>query len=327
MLKQPYKGRSIALKDSQGEIVNSLKQADTFAEYLANSHWKAPDTTYTGNSTVIHPNNPVNMQPITHRELRSILKAVKNNKAPGPDDIPAEVFKWLDTDTQTHLLFLFNQILSTGKIPSEWKKATVVEIYKGKGSHTDPEMYRPISLLPTAYKIFARILQKRLEEAVDRHIRPTQFGFRRNRSTSQPIHIVRRLIESAESHDQPLYTLFLDWEKAFDKIHPQALITSLHRFGLNTAFTDIIKDIYTNPAFTVRAMNHQSTEHIAGSGIRQGCPLSPYLIPLHQPHHMYEVVHLGDAEVFQILPNTFRVPQKFHVQSYSGSHLTQNLGK
>ena len=64
-----------------------MKQADTFAEYLATLHWKTPDSPYTGSSTIIHPNNPVNMQPITHKELRSILKAVKNNKAPWPDAI------------------------------------------------------------------------------------------------------------------------------------------------------------------------------------------------------------------------------------------------
>ena len=60
----------------------------------------------------------------------------------------------------------------------------MVEIYKGKGAHTDPEMYRPISLLCTAYKMFARILQTRLEAAIDHKLRPTQFGFRK----TDPLH-------------------------------------------------------------------------------------------------------------------------------------------
>ena len=52
-------------------------------------------------------------------------------------------------------------------MPEEWDLATVVEIYKGKGSHGGPEMYRPISLLNTTYKVLARILQKRLEAVVE----------------------------------------------------------------------------------------------------------------------------------------------------------------
>ena len=100
--------------------------------------------------------------------------------------------------------------------------------HKGKGSHTDPEMYRPISLLSTAYKLFARILQSRLEAGIDSHLRSTQYGFRSNRSCSQPIHIIRRLMEQAEAVKDPLYVLFLDWEKAFDEIHPQAITCLLY---------------------------------------------------------------------------------------------------
>jgi hypothetical protein len=229
------------------------------------------------------------MHPITITELQKILGKVKNHKAPGPDNIPAEAYKWMDEDSLTQLAALFNRILHTGQIPTEWSQATVVEIFKGKGSHTDPEMYRPISLLCTAYKIFARVLQTRLEKAIDHKLRGTQFGFRANRSTSQPIHIVRRLIESAEAHGSPLYSLFLDWEKAFDKIHPQALLTSLHRFGINQEYINIIKSIYDHPAFTVRAMNNQSTEHVASSGIRQGCPLSPYLFLIVHSCIMHDV--------------------------------------
>jgi len=242
------------------------------------------------------------MQPVTQKELSLILAKVKNNKAPGPDDIPAEAFKWLNPQNREHLIQLFNTILSTGKIPKAWKLATVVEIYKGKGSPTDPEMYRPISLLSTAYKLFARILQTRLEATVDHLIRPTQFGFRKDRSTSQPIHIVRRLIESAEAHNDTLYSLFLDWEKAFDKIHPQALLTSLKRFGINQEYIDIIEDIYDNPAFTVRSLHNQSSTHTSGSGIRQGCPLSPYL---------FLIVHssiMHDVEKALITPQTPWLP-------------------
>ena len=288
-LKQPYTGKSIALKDLNGKLVNTFAQAETFGEYLEQKHWGNPHQHYTGSTLPIHEHSPVNMNPVTLKELRPLIQKMKNNKATGPDNIPAEAFKWLTHPNLEHIITLFNQILSTGTLPTAWSEAVVVEIYKGKGSHTDPEMYRPISLLSTAYKLFARLLQSRLETAIDHKLRHTQFGFRKNRSTSQPIHIVRRLIEQAERKNESLYSLFLDWEKAFDKIHPQALITSLRRFGVQPEFVNLIGNIYATPQFTVRAQGATSTQKVARTGIRQGCPLSPYLFLIVHSAIMHDV--------------------------------------
>jgi len=68
----------------------------------------------------------------------------------------------------------------------------VVGIYK-KGVATDPANYRPISLLLTAYKLFGRILACRLQTALDAALSHTRFGFKRGRSTAEPIFIIRRI--------------------------------------------------------------------------------------------------------------------------------------
>jgi len=291
-LRKDFTGKSVALRDSQGKVVNTMQQAETFAQYLENKHWSTPLTDYTGPTTPITGPNPVNMDPITVPELNKTLRKVKNGKATGPDTIPAEFFKWLTEPNKQHLLSLFNNILLTGITPTEWHMANVVEIYKGKGSHTDPEMYRPISLLSTAYKLFARIIQSRLEAAIDPFLRSTQYGFRCNRSCSQPIHVIRRIMEHAEAVKDPLYLLFLDWEKAFDKIHPQAITTSLARYGVPQDFIRIIAHFYANPQFQVLATGNPSSTHTAHSGIKQGCPLSPYLFLVVHSAIMHDVTHL-----------------------------------
>jgi hypothetical protein len=150
-------------------------------------------------------------------------------------------------------------------------------------------MYRPISLLNTAYKILARILQTRLATALDHKLRPTQFGFRKNRSCSQPLHIVRRLQDKAERAGSSLYLLFLDWEKAFDRIHPEALLTALRRYGVSEGFVELIANIYQEPRFTVTAAGHTSKPETAHTGIRQGCPLSPYLFLVVHSAIMHDV--------------------------------------
>ena len=236
-IKKDYSPKCITLKNSNGTVVNTLKQADTFADYLEQQQWKPPPTAqYQGETSAIGAPAPVDMSTVTLKELQQLRTAMKNNKATGTDNIPAEAYKWLADDNLAYMQALFNQILSTGEIPQEWTVASVVEIYKGKGSHSDPEMYRPISLLQTAYKLFARLLQTRLATAIDSKLRSTQFGFRKSRSCSQPIHVVRRLQERADRIGEGLYIIALDWEKAFDRIHPQALLTALKRYGVNDSF-------------------------------------------------------------------------------------------
>ena len=67
-------------------------------------------------------------------------------------------------------------------------QADLAVIYK-KGKTEQPENYRPIALPNIGYKLMASMIQKRLSEAMDDRIDPAQFGFRKSRSTSQPIHI------------------------------------------------------------------------------------------------------------------------------------------
>ena len=117
------------------------------------------------------------------------------------------------------------------EIPTEGEIARIVSIYK-KGDTEKPENYRPISFLQSLYKIYASLIQKRLSKALDERIWYTQYGFRAKKSTSQPIHIIRRLQDYAEASGDPLILLFLDWEEAFDKIDQEILIQAIDRFNI-----------------------------------------------------------------------------------------------
>ena len=106
-----------------------------------------------------------------------------------------ELFKFLSNEQLTESAILFTEVFYNATPPEAWELARVVEIYKGKGSHSNPEMYRPISLLNTAYKLFARLIQTRMAESLDHLLRDSQFGFRANRSCTQPLFVLHRLQE------------------------------------------------------------------------------------------------------------------------------------
>lgn len=135
----------------------------------------------------------------------------------------------------------------------------------------------PISFLNVQYKLLAKMLQHRLSAHCDHLLSNTQYGLRKNRSTSDRIHILRRVQDLFEEGTSPLHLLFLDWSMAFDKLSHEGLVSSLQRFGIPEKYLTLIQDIYTDPTFQVRESNTLSDVKPQGSGIRQGCPLSPYL--------------------------------------------------
>ena len=220
-------------------------------------------------------------------ELDVVLLKASRNKAAGVDDIPTEAWQWLTADNRKKLLDILNQALTAGHIPQEWQKALVVEFYKGKGSTADPNNYRPISLLSTAYKLMARILQQRLEKAIDHRLRDIQFGFRAGRSTSQPVHVLRRLLEKAERTDDSLYVLLLDWRQAFDKINIEALGSPRGCHAENGGTT--VHGVFYFSHLFLSAVSSQigrPYKRYFRSGIRYQTRLSSFTVPLpHRAQH------------------------------------------
>ena len=74
---------------------------------------------------------------------------------------------------------------------------------------------------------------------------------------------------------------FLDWEKAFDKVQHCRLWIALRRLGIHDTFIEVLKDCYyAKASFFVEDEYGTSTAKLQSAGIRQGCPLSPYLFVL-----------------------------------------------
>eukprot|EP00975_Prorocentrum_lima_P042818 8994333-Prorocentrum_lima.AAC.1 len=127
-----------------------------------------------------------------------------------------ELYKQLPIAQKQHLLKLLNGWWIEEILPDSITDAQVVLIFK-KGDTNLFENYRPISLLNSIYKVFAALIKLRLEEEVDSRLQKMQFGFRRNRSTSQALAVVRRISDYGERTGDPIYLLLLDWRMAFDK--------------------------------------------------------------------------------------------------------------
>lgn len=216
---------------------------------------------------------------ITANEIQEAIMTAKKGKAAGPDSIYAEHLK----ETQELLLpiwkKLFNQCLKTGSIPDSWRTAQLTILYKGKGHTEDPNSYRGIALQNTIYKIFSKILTKRLIMEVDKFIPDCQFGFREKRSTLQAVKVLQEEAEQTLRYKKGKYhAVFIDYRKAFDLVNRNILINKLKQMlGDTHPLAIMIEALLTYNHIIINDGAVLSEKVRQTNGVPQGDPMSPLL--------------------------------------------------
>lgn len=216
---------------------------------------------------------------ITNEEVAEAIRALKNNKSPGPDTIYNEHLKETYTILGNVWTQLFNKCIELGQTPESWREATLKILYKGKGDTNSTDSYRGIALQNTIYKLFAKILTSRLTRIIEEKLPENQFGFRKNRST---IHALRNLLnEVTDTLREPrvkLFAVFIDFSKAFDCINRTKLLQKLQdTVGEGSYLLPIIQNILQTNYVTVDDNIKKSHRITQTNGVPQGDCLSPLL--------------------------------------------------
>ncbi|UYV68682.1 hypothetical protein LAZ67_6000429 [Cordylochernes scorpioides] len=122
---------------------------------------------------------------INMKELDYALENTDLNKTPGPDGIHGQMISNLGKNGKERLLDIFNNSWKTGKLPQDWKTATIIPIKKLDKSADDPKNYRPISLTSICCKLMEKIILRRLTYHLDtKNLLPEeQYGFRKAHGT------------------------------------------------------------------------------------------------------------------------------------------------
>ena len=258
--------------------------------------------------------------PINITEVVKTLAKVANSKATA-DGFISEIFKYatvLDSNgIPTHnalapmLTSIFNRCFIGGAgIPLAWHTAYVTPLYKGKGDKLLKNNYRGLTVTCALYKIYAMILNSRLDSFCETHgIRAhTQCGFRKDLGTTSGLFALRHTIHatcgsiSKGGLNSPLYVRFVDFKKAFDSVVRPLIWERLLQIGVTGDFLAAIKDLYSHTHIHVKVNGKTSVGYvITVSGVKQGCPLSPVLFGLfiEQLHELLSV-KCGDIGVVVI---------------------------
>ena len=178
-----------------------------------------------------------------------------------------------------HLYFLFINKIRTHVFPGGKNISVIKLIYKRKGEIFLLTNYRPISLINVDVKILCKALANRLKLILPSIIHSSQtavFG----RRIDTTIHTIRDLIDLANKEDDTAAFIFLDQEKAFDRVNHDFLFKTMHSFGFGNNFIECIKVIYSNASSVLNINGFFSEKISLKRGVRQGCPLSAFLYVL-----------------------------------------------
>ena len=218
---------------------------------------------------------------ITKKEVAEVMENLPIGKQAGPNRIPNAVFKYMSKHFAPKLANVLNESASKGKLPPHFLQGDISVLHK-KDDRADPRNYRPITLLNTDYKIFTRILAKRMREVVHEFTSESQKGFVPHTFISESSTLLS-LIESyinEEPLDRKGLLLFLDMEKAFDRVSYDFTIQGLQAIGFNGKFMKWIKMMYDEqkaPQRRIYVNGYYSDWFHIKSGVAQGCPVSPLL--------------------------------------------------
>ncbi|OQR89066.1 hypothetical protein ACHHYP_06489, partial [Achlya hypogyna] len=205
---------------------------EALAAFCASHDLKAPLTT-----------------PITPEELYSAIKKLRNNRACGPDGMPAEVLKAV-ADLAAPLAQLLNDGFALGQ-PIQLGEGTLICLQKPNKPQGVCSSLRPIVLLNCIRKAVSLVVLARIQEKLDRQIGAYQSGFRPARSTADAVWTHKWLVARIRQYQEQFFILGIDFSRAFDTIDRAKLLTVLQGF-LNDDEVRLVRMLLTSTTLRLR---------------------------------------------------------------------------
>eukprot|EP00924_Labyrinthula_sp_SR-Ha-C_P015786 snap_masked-scaffold_4-processed-gene-9.38-mRNA-1 protein AED:0.44 eAED:0.47 QI:0/-1/0/1/-1/1/1/0/900 len=278
-------------KNTAGRLVGTTGRIQILKEYLEKQQNLPLPTNLLTENQIRHyqtpifapaPSNNINIHPPKADEIKECIKTLKNNKAPGPDNLRNEVLKHVEI-VQKHAVREIQSFFRLDAFKSRKMRkicrGKVVYLYKQKGSKNDPSNYRPISLLNSHFKLLTKIINNRITPILNK-LPDYQAGFRNSRSTIQKIEALDTIIKETLKRKIYLRILFIDFAKAFDSISHKFMKLALEEHHVPKKLIKLITTLYDKTKVFVSDSGEKSSLVNIKRGVLQGDSLSPSIFIL-----------------------------------------------
>ena len=216
-------------------------------------------------------------KPIEEDELRKAVYGQQKGKSPSGNGLPAEFYQTFWEEIKTPYTKMINHAKIHGF--SEKQNTGLIKLIYKKGDNEDLANYRPITLINSDIKILTKVLANRLKHVLPHIIHYTQTCVN-SRKIDTTLHTVRDLIQLAEEKNLEAAFIFLDQEKAFDRVNHEFLFKVMKAFNIGDEFINWVKILYQGAVAQVMINGHLTGKIKLNRGVRQGDPLSPLLYVL-----------------------------------------------
>ena len=287
---QTSRGFISSLQKENGEIADEpegiLEEVDLFYSrlYSSQGHNQAATNEITTHiERNISEAQKVNLtRPISATDIDLALKKANMSRSPGWDGLPTEVYKMLISENaeavKERILKFFQALwkMRSG-LPAWFLNGCLVILYK-KGDPQNLKNYRPLTIMGSDYRLYTLILAHRLTGAASEVIEDQQCAYLPGRRIGDNIKLVQTLIDVFDEHqEEGLGILFLDQEKAFDKMEHKYLFKVLSRFGIPRKFIEQVRKLYHGATTTPIINGFKGRDYRVERSVRQGdalsCPL------------------------------------------------------
>ena len=296
-LTQQRQSRVSTIQDKQGKCLTEEKDIiNRWTEYCSELY----NHRIQGDPSILTCQESSNDDdyPILREEVETAIRSLKNGKAAGVDNVPAELIKNGGETVTDILLKICNKIWQTGEWPTPWTQSLIITLPK-KGNLQQCQNYRTISLISHASKVMLKVILNRLKPQAEEIIAEEQAGFRSERSTTEQIFNLRVLCEKYSQHQQDIYHVFIDFKKAFDRVWHEALWATMKKYNMGKKLIDTISQLYSNASSAVLVEGTVGDWFHTSVGVRQGCLLSPTLFNIFLEQIMTDALedHCGTVSI------------------------------
>lgn len=213
---------------------------------------------------------------VTEEEVARALRSAPPGRSPGLDGIPVELYRRLKDSFVPMLSRLFTAISTLGQVPAGFTDGLITILFKA-GDRTDPANYRPITLLCTDYRLYAKVLALRLNPCLAGVIDREQTAFVPGRRIGENVLALQCLPELLRRQGRWALCVFCDFRKAYDTLDKGFLFRAMTTLGVGEGFLSFVRLLLSNTRARATVNRWVSTPETSLAGVRQGCPLAPLL--------------------------------------------------